>query len=74
MVDIGCGQGALVRLLIADGYDAVGIDISPEQVSVAHAAGLEPGATGRLPQHSAARREQLAGIIGDGPARTPDQG
>jgi SAM-dependent methyltransferase len=40
VLDIGCGQGDLVRLLLADGYDAQGIDISPEQVSLAHAAGL----------------------------------
>lgn len=40
VIDIGCGQGALVRLLLADGYDAMGIDISPEQVGLAHAAGL----------------------------------
>jgi len=39
-VDIGCGQGELVRLLLADGYDASGIDVSPEQVQLAHAAGL----------------------------------
>ena len=29
VVDIGCGQGELVRLLLADGYDAEGIDVSP---------------------------------------------
>jgi 2-polyprenyl-3-methyl-5-hydroxy-6-metoxy-1,4-benzoquinol methylase len=40
VVDIGCGQGQLVRLLLADGYDAEGIDVSPEQVSLARAAGL----------------------------------
>jgi 2-polyprenyl-3-methyl-5-hydroxy-6-metoxy-1,4-benzoquinol methylase len=40
VVDIGCGQGALVRLLLMDGYDAAGIDISPEQVALARASGL----------------------------------
>jgi 2-polyprenyl-3-methyl-5-hydroxy-6-metoxy-1,4-benzoquinol methylase len=40
VLDIGCGQGELVRLLLADGYDAQGIDISQEQVSLARAAGL----------------------------------
>ena len=40
VVDIGCGSGELVRCLLADGYQAAGIDISPEQVSVARAAGL----------------------------------
>lgn len=40
VVDIGCGSGELVRLLLADGYDAEGVDVSPEQVSLAHSAGL----------------------------------
>jgi 2-polyprenyl-3-methyl-5-hydroxy-6-metoxy-1,4-benzoquinol methylase len=41
VLDIGCGQGHLVGLLLADGYDAEGIDVSPEQVTLARAAGLE---------------------------------
>jgi SAM-dependent methyltransferase len=40
VLDIGCGQGELVRLLRADGYDAEGVDISPEQVGLAKAAGV----------------------------------
>jgi 2-polyprenyl-3-methyl-5-hydroxy-6-metoxy-1,4-benzoquinol methylase len=40
VIDIGCGQGELVRLLLADGYNAEGVDVSPEQVAVAQAAGL----------------------------------
>jgi 2-polyprenyl-3-methyl-5-hydroxy-6-metoxy-1,4-benzoquinol methylase len=40
VIDIGCGAGQLVRCLLADGYDAAGIDISPEQVALAHADGL----------------------------------
>jgi 2-polyprenyl-3-methyl-5-hydroxy-6-metoxy-1,4-benzoquinol methylase len=40
VLDIGCGQGELLRLLLADGYDAEGVDVSPEQVEIAHAAGL----------------------------------
>jgi 2-polyprenyl-3-methyl-5-hydroxy-6-metoxy-1,4-benzoquinol methylase len=39
-LDIGCGQGDLVRLLDADGFDAHGVDISPEQVRIARSAGL----------------------------------
>ena len=31
VVDIGCGSGQLVRCLLDDGYDAAGIDVSPEQ-------------------------------------------
>jgi 2-polyprenyl-3-methyl-5-hydroxy-6-metoxy-1,4-benzoquinol methylase len=40
VVDIGCGRGDLVRLLRADGYDAEGIDISPEQTTLARGAGI----------------------------------
>jgi SAM-dependent methyltransferase len=41
VLDIGCGQGQLVRLLLADGYDAAGVDVSAEQVALARAAGLD---------------------------------
>jgi 2-polyprenyl-3-methyl-5-hydroxy-6-metoxy-1,4-benzoquinol methylase len=41
LLDIGCGQGELVRLLLADGFDAWGVDISPEQVDLARSAGLD---------------------------------
>lgn len=40
VIDIGCGQGELVRLLLADNFAARGVDVSPEQVYLAHAAGL----------------------------------
>jgi 2-polyprenyl-3-methyl-5-hydroxy-6-metoxy-1,4-benzoquinol methylase len=40
VVDIGCGSGQLVRCLLDDGYDAGGVDVSPEQVALAHDAGI----------------------------------
>ena len=40
VIDLGCGQGELVRLLQADGYDAEGVDLSPEQAALARAAGV----------------------------------
>ena len=40
VVDLGCGRGELVRLLQADGFDAEGIEISPEQAALARAAGV----------------------------------
>jgi 2-polyprenyl-3-methyl-5-hydroxy-6-metoxy-1,4-benzoquinol methylase len=40
VIDIGCGSGQLVRCLLGDGYNAAGIDVSPEQVALARAAGL----------------------------------
>jgi SAM-dependent methyltransferase len=41
IVDIGCGSGQLVRCLLADGYNAAGIDVSPEQVALAREAGVD---------------------------------
>jgi 2-polyprenyl-3-methyl-5-hydroxy-6-metoxy-1,4-benzoquinol methylase len=40
VADIGCGAGQLVRCLLDDGYDAEGVDISPEQVAIANEDGL----------------------------------
>ncbi len=42
VLDLGCGQGELVALLRDDGYDATGVDVSPEQVAIARQAG-RPG-------------------------------
>jgi hypothetical protein len=36
-----CGQGEIVKVLIADGYHAVRVDVSPEQVDLVHLSGLE---------------------------------
>lgn len=62
IVDIGCGQGELVRLLLADGYDAEGIDISPEQVAIARTSGLEQVRQGDYLAILAAHNEQFAAI------------
>jgi SAM-dependent methyltransferase len=41
VMDLGCGQGELVKQFVLHGYaNARGIDISPEQVEIAHAAGV----------------------------------
>ena len=40
VLDIGCGRGNLVRLLQMDGYDAEGVDVSPEQTALAQVAGI----------------------------------
>jgi 2-polyprenyl-3-methyl-5-hydroxy-6-metoxy-1,4-benzoquinol methylase len=40
VLDIGCGRGDLVRLLQMDGYDAEGVDVSPEQTALAQVAGI----------------------------------
>jgi SAM-dependent methyltransferase len=62
ILDIGCGQGGLVRLLLADGYDAEGIDVSPQQVALAHTAGLDRVREGDCRGLLAARRGQLAAV------------
>jgi SAM-dependent methyltransferase len=62
VVDIGCGSGELVRLLLADGYDAEGVDVSPEQVALAHGAGLRQVRQGDYRDVLAARVGQLAAV------------
>lgn len=62
VVDIGCGQGELVRLLLADGYDAEGVDVSPEQVSIAHAAGLDRVHEGDFREHLGSHPGELAAV------------
>jgi SAM-dependent methyltransferase len=62
VVDIGCGQGELVGLLLADGYEAEGVDISPEQVSLAHRAGLRQVRQGDYRDILAERTGQLAAV------------
>ena len=62
VVDIGCGQGQLVRLMLADGYDAAGIDVSPEQVALARAAGLDRVEHGDYRELLARRPGQLAAV------------
>jgi SAM-dependent methyltransferase len=62
VLDIGCGQGELVGLLLADGYDAEGVDISPEQVSLAHRSGLSRVRHGDYRDVLTARTGQLAAV------------
>lgn len=62
VMDIGCGQGALVRLLLSDGYDAEGIDVSPEQVALARAVGLDRIREGDYRTMLQGRNEQLAAV------------
>jgi 2-polyprenyl-3-methyl-5-hydroxy-6-metoxy-1,4-benzoquinol methylase len=62
IIDIGCGQGDLVRLLVADGYDAEGVDVSPEQVARAHATGLDRVHLGDYRHLLLERRGQLAAV------------
>jgi 2-polyprenyl-3-methyl-5-hydroxy-6-metoxy-1,4-benzoquinol methylase len=63
ILDIGCGQGDLVRVMCADGYDAEGIDISPEQVAIAHAAGVDQVREGDYRCALAERAGLLAAVV-----------
>lgn len=62
VIDIGCGQGDLVTLLLADRYDARGVDVSPEQVAIARAAGRDRVSHGDYRDVLAGRRGQLAAV------------
>ncbi|HKY96003.1 MAG TPA: class I SAM-dependent methyltransferase, partial [Kiloniellales bacterium] len=46
LLDIGCGEGALVRLLTRNGGQAVGLDPQWAQIARARAAGPEPYVVG----------------------------
>jgi 2-polyprenyl-3-methyl-5-hydroxy-6-metoxy-1,4-benzoquinol methylase len=62
VLDIGCGQGHLVGLMLADGYNAAGIDVSPEQVALARAAGLDQVEEGDYRSLLVAQAGRLAAI------------
>lgn len=40
VLDVGCGPGRMVRAAISSGLFALGIDVSPDAVSMAHASGI----------------------------------
>ena len=62
VLDIGCGQGQLVKLMLADGYDATGIDVSPEQVAAARTTGLDRIRQGDYRELLDARAGELAAV------------
>ena len=62
VADIGCGSGQLVRCMLADGYDATGIDVSPEQVALARSSGLTQVQEGDYLRLLRDRPGQLAAI------------
>lgn len=63
VVDIGCGQGQLLRLLLRDGYQAEGVDISPEQVALGHAAGLAQIVEGDYRDFLSERSGRLGAVV-----------
>ncbi|MBC7632930.1 MAG: class I SAM-dependent methyltransferase [Flavobacterium sp.] len=63
ILDVGCGQGALVKLLVADGYDASGVDVSAEQVALAHQAGIRTVVLGDFTDVLSAESETLHAVV-----------
>jgi 2-polyprenyl-3-methyl-5-hydroxy-6-metoxy-1,4-benzoquinol methylase len=63
VLDIGCGQGHLVNLLLADGYTAQGVDISQEQVALARAAGLTSVHLGDYREVLTEGRRRFAAVV-----------
>jgi SAM-dependent methyltransferase len=63
VLDIGCGQGQLVHLMQLDGFDAYGVDASPEQVSIARAAGRGDIVLGDFFGYLDSSRESWAAIV-----------
>lgn len=58
IIDLGCGFGALLELLSDEGYtNVVGVDISPQQIAVAHHLGITNASVASLD-------EALAGTSG----------
>ena len=66
IVDLGCGQGRLVQQLNRIGYRrAWGIDVSPEQVHLAHSDGIEQVKLGNFFEDTLARGSLSAAIAVD---------
>ena len=43
VLELGCGTGALTRLLAQAGYDMIGLDSSPDMLSIARERQAEEG-------------------------------
>jgi len=61
VLDVGCGNGAIARALIAQGYDVYGVDASESGIAIANAE--SPGrffvldvSSGQLPEELAGKR------------------
>ena len=60
ILDVGCGFGGLLMHLRDRGYtDVRGVDVSPEQVAMAHRLGLSGVTLGGAAEYLADRREEL---------------
>ncbi len=65
ILDIGCGIGSLLAALKANGYNTVkGIDVSPEQVELAHALGVKEVILGNLNDYIKEQKEVFDVITG----------
>jgi glycosyltransferase involved in cell wall biosynthesis/SAM-dependent methyltransferase len=62
VLDVGCGRGELLELLIEEGVDAVGIDLDPQMVTACVAKGL-PVQHADVLDHLRARPERSLGAV-----------
>jgi SAM-dependent methyltransferase len=62
VLDVGCGTGELVSVLVAEGFDAVGVEPSAEAAGVARERGLAVF-TGDLAAYAASRADEAFDAI-----------
>ena len=64
ILDVGCGHGAFLYVLEKLGYnDLSGIDISEEQIELAHKLGIAQARLGKLEQQLAALPEASLDVV-----------
>jgi SAM-dependent methyltransferase len=64
ILDVGCGQGTVVRTLQELGYaNAIGVDISPEQVALAEADGINGIYRGDFHEFLRERRGSIGAVL-----------
>lgn len=64
ILDVGCGQGQLVRLLNSRGYQAVaGIDTSGEQIALAHSLGTSSVEKADVFEYAASHRGHFDALL-----------
>lgn len=64
ILDLGCGHGAFLYFLAQSGYRNVcGIDISPEQVELAHRLGITGARLGKLEEFLAEQGDSCVDVV-----------
>lgn len=63
VLDVGCGRGEMLQILIDAGYDAVGVDMDPSMVRTCQAKGLPVVNNSALPYLRAAAPDSFKAIF-----------